>query len=103
MLDTILTEAEIRELIRVIMFGLAAVIGMFAAYTIRWSEGAYKTIGFMAYMWNPPAIGRAFVALLTLCLGAGGLDYLESLRGIHILIAGAGIGYLVPRSVDNAS
>ena len=85
------------ELIRISMFGFAAILGMGAAYTIRWSEGAYKTTLWVHYMFDPPGMARAFVTLFTLCLAAGGLDYLESLRGIHILIAGAGIGYLVPQ------
>ena len=97
MLDTILTDSDIKELIRVLMFGFAAFLGIVAAYTMRWSEDAYKTTTWFRYMYNPPAAGRAIVTLFTMCLAAGGLDYLESLRGIHILIAGAGIGYLVPQ------
>jgi hypothetical protein len=86
------------ELIKVAMFGFAAILGMASAYTMKWSQEAYKTTGWFRYMCNPPEIGKALVTLFTMCMAAGGLDYLESLRGIHILIAGAGIGYLVPKN-----
>lgn len=95
-----LIQLDVGEAVKLIVFILAAIAGTFAAYTMRWTEGPHKTIGYWRYMYNPPTIGRAAVKLFALCLGAGSMPYLDSLQGIHIIVAGAGVGYLVPQHID---
>ncbi len=98
MINTFIDETE---LIKICMFGTASILGAIAAYTIKWADGPYKTISWSSYMWNPPVIAKSLITIWTLCLGAGGIDYLDSLRGIHVFISGAGVGYLVPGKVEN--
>ncbi|MBY0475398.1 MAG: hypothetical protein K2Q13_10125 [Nitrosomonas sp.] len=82
------------------LFAASSIIGMLFAYINRWAEGDSKaTLGI--YLWgDKKAVVKAVTALFMLWSGAGGLSYLDGLTGFKILLAGFGIGYLVPQTVD---
>lgn len=91
---------SLRDIIKFLLFGFAAFIGMFIAYIVEYSKVS-RTIGLWEYLTgNKQAKWRALVALGTYCIGAGSLDYLDTLEGMKLLIAGAGIGFLVPQKTQ---
>ena len=86
------------ELIKVAMFGFAAILGMLYAYVSKWANSTDYSITLSKYLFGDKrAVVKALSTLGVLCIGAGGLDYLDSLNGFNIWVAGAGIGYLVPQ------
>ncbi len=88
------------EAIRIGLFVASSVIGMLFSYYRKWSFEIPDGIGLFRYIFGDPhAIGRALTTLTAMCVGAGGLSYLDSLTASQILIAGASIGLLVPQTV----
>ena len=86
------------ELIKVGAFGFAAFLGMAYAYTKKWAKLEDSSIGWWKYMFGDiRKTFHAFSTLGILCVGAGGMNYLDTLAGFDIFVAGAGIGYLVPQ------
>lgn len=86
--------------IRIGLFVISGIVGVLFAYYRKWSWDV-PNIGLFQYIFGDPhAIGRALTTLAAMCAGAGGLSYLDSLTASQILIAGAGIGLLVPQTVD---
>ncbi len=86
------------ELIKVAMFGFAAILGMLYAYINKWANSTGYSITLGKYLFGDKrAVVRALSTLGVLCVGAGGLSYLDTLSGFNIWVAGAGIGYLVPQ------
>lgn len=92
---------DIDQAVRVGMFIVSGIVGMLYAYYRKWSfEISDK--GLLAYMFGDAhATGRAITTFAAMCAGAGGLSYLDSLTTSQILIAGVGIGLLVPQNVDH--
>lgn len=89
------------EAIRLGAFVVSGIVGMLYAYYRKWSfEVAEK--GLAGYMFGDAhATGRAITTFAAMCAGAGGLSYLDGLTMSQIIIAGAGIGLLVPQTVEN--
>lgn len=86
--------------IKLATFVVAGLIGMLYAYYRRWSFDISDT-GLFQYMFGDPhATGRAITTFIAMCVGAGGLSYLDGLTMNQIVIAGAGIGLLVPQNVE---
>jgi hypothetical protein len=86
------------ELIKVGMFGFAAILGMLYAYVSKWANSTDYSITLGKYLFGDTrAVVKALSTLGVLCIGAGGLSYLDTLSGFNIWLAGAGIGYLVPQ------
>jgi hypothetical protein len=86
------------ELIKVGMFGFAAILGMVYAYVSKWANSTDYSITLGKYLFGDTrAVVKALSTLGVLCVGAGGLSYLDTLTGFNIWVAGAGIGYLVPQ------
>jgi len=86
------------ELIKVGMFGFAAILGMLFAYVSKWANSTDYSITLGKYLFGDTrAVVKALSTLGVLCVGAGGLSYLDTLTGFNIWVAGAGIGYLVPQ------
>lgn len=82
------------------LFVVSGLIGMLYAYYRRWSF-EISNIGLLQYMFGDAhATGRAITTFAAMCAGAGGLSYLDGLTMSQIAIAGAGIGLLVPQTVD---
>lgn len=82
------------------VFVASGIVGMLYAYYRRWSF-EISNIGLFSYMFGDAhATGRAITTFAAMCAGAGGLSYLDGLTISQIAIAGAGIGLLVPQSVD---
>lgn len=97
----LLDQIDIVLMVKSMTFAFSALLGMIYAYYRKWSESDLM-ISVWTYMFgNPHAIGRALTTLIALCVGAGGLDYLEPLSLNQIFLAGAGIGLLVPQTVEN--
>jgi len=91
-----------KELIKVLMFGFAAILGMTYAYVSKWANSDDLSISLSKYLFGDKrAVVRALSTLGVLCVGAGGLSYLDTLSGFNIFVAGAGIGFLVPGRLEN--
>lgn len=90
------------EMIKVAMFGFAAILGMLYAYISKWANSDDYGVSLMMYLFGDQrAVVRALSTLGVLCVGAGGMDYLDTLSGFNIFVAGAGIGYLVPGRIEH--
>lgn len=88
------------EAMRSVMFVVSGVLGMYYAYLVKWSRSDSK-LGAHAYMFcNKKAAMTAVLTFVAMCVGAGGLSYLDTLTINQIIIAGAGIGLLVPQTVE---
>jgi hypothetical protein len=86
-----------KELIKICMFGFAAILGMLYAYVSKWANSIDYSITLGKYLFGDKrAVVKALSTLGVLCVGAGGLSYLDTLTGFNIFVADAGIGYLVP-------
>lgn len=86
------------EIIRIIIFALSGLLSMLFAYYRQWSWGD-KSVELWVYMFGDShAVGRALTTLTAMCAGAGGLDYLDTLTTQQIVVAGLGIGLLVPEN-----
>jgi hypothetical protein len=90
-------------LIKAGLFVLAGMNGMLFAYYRKWSydQGAQSLRGYM--LGDMHAVGRAVTTLIAMCVGAGSLSYLDGMTTTQILIAGAGIGLLVPENVNKGN
>ena len=91
---------DVAEAVRIGIFIASGIVGMLYAYYRKWSfEISDK--GLLAYMFGDAhATGRAITTFAAMCAGAGGLSYLDSLTVSQIIIAGAGIGLLVPQNLE---
>lgn len=90
------------EVIRISVFVVSGLLGMFYAYCGKWAE-LHNNVGIFDYMFgNPQATMKAVLKLIAMCAGAGGLSYLDTLTMNQIMIAGAGIGLLVPQSMEGS-
>lgn len=82
------------------LFVVSGLTGMIYAYYRRWSFEISDS-GLLQYMFGDAhATGRAITTFAAMCAGAGGLSYLDGLTMSQVVIAGAGIGLLVPQAVD---
>lgn len=91
-----------KKLIKVLMFGFAAILGMIYAYVSKWANSTDYSITLGKYLFGDKrAVVRALSTLGVLCVGAGGLSYLDTLTGFNIFVAGCGIGYLVPGRLEH--
>lgn len=91
---------DIAEAVKIVMFVISGLFGMFFAYCRKWAHGE-KEIGLFIYMFGDErATMRAITTFIAMCVGAGGLSYLDTLSINQIIIAGAGIGLLVPQTVE---
>jgi len=92
---------DTQEAIKIAMFAFAAIQGMLFAYTNKWANSKDYSVTLGMYLFgDKKAVVKALTTLGVLCIGAGGLDYLDTLSGFNIFVAGASIGYLVPQTVE---
>jgi hypothetical protein len=94
--------ASITDAHKMIMFAMSGLIGMLFSYYRRWSWLSEKVSLFSYLFGDWHAVGRALTTLILLCAGAGGLAYLQTLSIEQIIIAGFGLGLVVPDKVENA-
>lgn len=100
-MEILLNTINLDLLQKSIAFVLAGLLGMIYAYYRKWSFDAIQSPFFVYILGDGHATGRALTTLGAMCAGAGGLDYLTPLTLSQIIIAGAGIGLLVPQTVEN--
>lgn len=85
----------------ILLFSVAGVLGMVFSYLRIWSyEYEHLTLT-QFFFGDPHATGRAITTLGLLIAGAGGLDYLSALTQHQLIIAGFGLGLIVPERVKN--
>lgn len=92
-----ITSMQIHD---IIIFGGAAVLGMLFAYYRKWSWDNIDEPLIDYLLGDKHATGRAITTLVVACGAAGGLDYLNALTDVQIFVAGAGIGLMVPSSIE---
>lgn len=97
MIDLLLGREDAAKLL---MFASASILGMLLVYVNKWANSDSKS-SLASYLFGDhKAVVKAFSTLFMLWAGAGGLSYLDTLTGFNILLAGAGIGYLVPQTAE---
>lgn len=81
---------------KMMLFAGSGIIGMLFSYYRRWSwdHGDVSLFSYLFGDWH--AVGRAVTTLILLCAGAGGLSYLQTLSFDQIVVAGFGLGLIVP-------
>lgn len=101
--NIVMSYIDPAELAKIGMFVASGLTGMGYAYYRKWAYEMAGT-GLLAYMFGDAhATGRALTTFAAMCAGAGGLSYLDALTTNQIIIAGCGIGLLVPQTVDHKS
>ena len=89
------------EIYKLTFFIVGALGGMLFAYCRRWAWEEPDIDLHKYLVGDKHAVGRALTTLIILCGVTDGLDYLESMSTFHIILAGAGIGLMVPAAVDS--
>ena len=91
---------DIAEAVKIILFVASGLFGMSFAYCRKWAHTDTGAGLFMYMFGDERATMRAITTFVAMCVGAGGLSYLDTLTINQIIIAGAGIGLLVPQTVE---
>lgn len=85
------------------MFIFSGLLGMLYAYAWQWSSTP-STKSISQYLFgDTKALIRALLVFISMCAGTISLSYLENLDTIQTIVAGVGIGLLVPSNVDKRS
>ena len=99
-IDDIILSLSNLEISSLSLFIASAVAGMVFAYYRKWSWSEIDKPLWIYLTGDKHATGRALTTLVLMCGAAGSLDYLNSLTDIQIVIAAAGIGYMVPSTIE---
>lgn len=77
----------------------SGLLGMLYAYAWQWSSTP-STKSIAQYLFgDSKALIRALLVFISMCAGTISLSYLENLDTIQTIVAGIGIGLLVPSNV----
>lgn len=96
-IDQLIDKAEA---VKIILFVVSGLFGMLFAYCRKWAHADMEAGLFMYMFGDERATMKAITTFIALCVGTGGLSYLDTLTMNQIIIAGAGIGLLVPQTVE---
>lgn len=84
---------------QIILFVGAGILGMLYAYCWKWVELPTKISLFSFLFGNSKETIKVLLVFISTIVGAVGLDYLSNMDTFQILIAGCGIGLLIPQKV----
>ena len=93
---------DIAEAVKIILFVASGLFGMSFAYCRKWAHTDTGAGLFMYMFGDERATMRVITTFVAMCVGAGGLSYLDTLTINQIIIAGAGIGLLVPQTLEQS-
>lgn len=99
LLEIILASIDWLAAWKLFLFSLAGAIGMVFSYYWVWSYGD-SNLKFREYLLGDRhAVGRALCTLVGLIFMTGGLQFLDGMDYMKILMGGLTLGGMVPRSV----
>ncbi len=94
-------EQEI--IIKALWFIIPGLAGMLYAYTWKWVDEIKDKTYFQYLFGDQRALLKAVLVFVASCAGVLSLDYLNLLDNLHLMIAGVGLGLLIPQKVDAKS
>ena len=87
-------------MIKLMHFIIPGIFGMIYAYAWRWVEKV-KDKSLSQYLFGDKrALIKAILVFIASCAGMLSLDYLSMLDNLHLMIAGLGLGLLIPDKVE---
>lgn len=89
--------------IQATMFIASGLLGMLYAYAWQWSSMSTPKSILQYLFGDSKALIRALLVFISMCAGTISLSYLDNLDTIQTIVAGVGIGLLVPSNVDKRS
>ncbi len=96
-----ITEAYV---IKLVIYITAGLLGMLYAYSWKWAEEAPKSVSLWSYLTGDSrATVKAILVFIATCVPTIGLDYLNILDTMHLVVAGVGIGTIIPQKVEQIS
>ena len=85
-----------------LIFVLAGLMGTCFAYLRRWAFSD-DTVPLKAYFFaDGKAIARALTTLGIACAAIGGFQYFEVMTPGQVIVAGIGVGIMIPERVESA-
>jgi hypothetical protein len=90
-------EVLITKMLHFIVPGL---FGMLYAYMWRWVDKE-KTKNLFTYLFGDKRVlTKALLVFVASCAGVLSMDYLNQLDNAHLMLAGIGLGLLIPQKVE---
>lgn len=92
-----------QEVYQILLFVGSGILGMLYAYCWKWVElkDSPSLISFL--FGNKKETLKVLLVFISTIAGTVGLDYLSTLSTFQILLAGAGLGLLIPQKVAEKS
>lgn len=88
------------QIYQIVYFVLAGLFGMLYAYCWRWVE-LKNSPSLWSYLFgDKKETLKVLLVFISTVAGTIGLDYLSNLSTFQILLAGGGLGLLIPQKVD---
>ena len=84
---------------QIVLFVGAGLLGMLYAYCWKWVELPAKITLFSFLFGNSKETIKVLLVFISTVVGTIGLDYLSNMNTFQTIIAGCGIGLLIPQKV----
>ena len=84
---------------QILIFVTSGMLGMLYAYCWKWVELPTKISLFSFLFGNSKETLKVILVFISTVVGTIGLDYLTSMNTFQTIIAGCGIGLLIPQKV----
>lgn len=84
-------------------FVIPGLLGMLYAYLWRWVERENTKTLWCYLFGDKKATVKVLLVFIASCAGILSMDYLNLLDTAHLMIAGLGLGLLIPQKVDSQS
>lgn len=94
---------EYSILIKALWFIIPGLLGMLYAYTWKFVDEIKDKTYFTYLFGDTRALLKALLVFIASSAGMLSLDYLNLLDELHLMIAGVGLGLLIPQKVDEKS
>lgn len=86
---------------QILIFVGSGILGMFYAYAWKWVELKDSPSLFNYLFGNKKETLKAVLVFISTIVGTVGLDYLSNLSMFQTILAGAGLGLLIPQKVHD--
>lgn len=84
---------------QIVIFIISGLSGMLYAYCWKWVEMP-QHVPLLTYLFGDfKATLKVLLVFISTCVGAVGLEYLDSLSIFQTIVAGCGLGLLIPQKV----
>lgn len=86
--------------VKCLWFVIPGLLGMLYAYTWKYVDEVTDR-SYLNYLFGDSrALLKALLVFIASCAGVLSLDYLNLLDNLHLMLAGAGLGMLIPQKVE---